>query len=466
MYVDSSDLRSAFAARMSDMYKAEVPLYQDLIQIVQKVNLEVMKACPGMTGYDSDERLVLERHGAIRLGTPDELRIVQRIFEVLGMYAVDYYDLSMAGLPMHATCFRPTQASALDKNPFRVFTTLLRPELISSDRARQLAARLLSRRRIVTDALLEWLVVAERQGGRLQEKQAAKFITEALKTFSWNDAATATYEEYLILKDEHPILADIACFGSAHLNHLTPRTLDIDSAESAMRGAGMAVKDIIEGPPRRKNPILLRQTSFMALKEPVRFGSREVHDGHSSVESFHTARFGEIEERGVALTPAGRAAYDELQLQISEATQSVSSLARKGAIRAEIFGNFPDDWSELQSKGLVYCHYRSTDKGRKVAGSLRSSSSGHDVRRLVEEGILETLPMTYEDFLPFSAAGIFRSNIRNGLNTSSVSGACHDQPGFERSLGRKVISSHDLYRSAEEHSLELCYRELKIDILM
>ena len=81
----------------------------------------------------SIERLSQERHGAIRLGTPYELRTINRIFQILGMYPIGYYDLSIAGLPMHATCFRPPEVSSLNVNPFRVFTTLLRPELLVSE---------------------------------------------------------------------------------------------------------------------------------------------------------------------------------------------------------------------------------------------------------------------------------------------------------------------------------------------
>ena len=38
---------------------------------------------------------------------------------------------------------------------------------------------------------------------------------------------------------------------------------------------GMAAKAVIEGPPRRACPILLRQTSFKALEEAVHFPDAE-----------------------------------------------------------------------------------------------------------------------------------------------------------------------------------------------
>lgn len=93
-------------------------------------------------------------------------------------------------------------------------------------------------------------------------------------------------------------------FPGCHINHLTPRTLDIDRVQSMMPECGIEPKILIEGPPRREVPILLRQTSFKALEEPVLFAGE--------MRGTHTARFGEIEQRGVALTPKGRALYDEL----------------------------------------------------------------------------------------------------------------------------------------------------------
>ena len=80
-----------------------------------------------------------------------------------------------------------------------------------------------------------------------------------------------------------------------HINHLTPRTLDIDRVQELMPKYGIEPKILIEGPPRREVPVLLRQTSFKALEEPVLFAGE--HKGT------HTARFGEIEQRGVALNP-------------------------------------------------------------------------------------------------------------------------------------------------------------------
>ena len=146
----------------------------------------------------------------------------------------------------------------------------------------------------------------------------------------------------------------MVCFKGPHINHLTPRTLDIDAAQAAMPLHGMDAKEVVEGPPRRDCPILLRQTSFKALQEPVRF----VGDAATSAGA-HTARFGEIEQRGVALTRKGRALYDQLLAQ-AQGMKTAGNAVNAGndaqgyaAQLAEVFQQFPDTHAALRSQGLV-----------------------------------------------------------------------------------------------------------------
>lgn len=89
------------------------------------------------------------------------------------------------------------------------------------------------------------------------------------ETFRWHRHATVDQETYLALSNEHRLIADVVCFPGCHINHLTPRTLDIDRVQELMPKYGIEPKILIEGPPRREVPILLRQTSFKALEEPV-----------------------------------------------------------------------------------------------------------------------------------------------------------------------------------------------------
>ncbi len=43
--------------------------------------------------------------------------MLRRLFAVMGMAPVGYYDLSVAGVPVHSTAFRPTTAQALRPIP-------------------------------------------------------------------------------------------------------------------------------------------------------------------------------------------------------------------------------------------------------------------------------------------------------------------------------------------------------------
>jgi len=379
-YRHSDQLRADFSQALSDMYRTEVPAYGTLIDIVGQINAD-------HEGIRSDG----ERHGAIRLGTSEELNLIGRVFAVLGLHPVGYYDLSVAGLPVHSTAFRPITEEGFKTSPFRMFTSLLRLDMLPKD-IRHKAEAALASRQIFSNAGLALLEQAEREGG-LNAKDGARFVEEAVAIFAWRKHAHVDLATYQALLAEHPLIADIVSFQGPHMNHLTPRVADIDAAQEMMAKAGLDIKDKIEGPPRRNIPILLRQTAFKALTESVEF---KTDTGWETAQ--HTARFGEIEQRGIALTPKGRTLYD-------------SCLAHKD------FSAFPDAHAELKSQGLAY--YNAADE-----------------------------PLTYEDFLPVSAAGIFKSNLRE---TGSVAAqtATGSQTAFETALGRPVLDMFELYAALD-----------------
>ncbi|KAF2966322.1 hypothetical protein GQX73_g7276 [Xylaria multiplex] len=475
VYADENVLRSRFAAAMSAMYRLEVPLYGDLMEFVRDINTNVQQSIGEKTQYSttpgiyaSIERLTQERHGAVRLGTPYELRTIRRIFAVLGMHPIGYYDLSAAGLPMHATCFRPLTTSSLDCNPFRIFTTLLRPELLTSEEARRLALQLLEKRNIFSEKLLQILDEVEHHSGKLKEDQTEIFIHEAMSTFRWQPIAAATFDQYQALKAAHPILADIACFQSAHINHLTPRTLDIVAVQSAMKKAGMAAKAQIEGPPARECPILLRQTSFLALEEVVRFRRDEIQgvdalrSQDALVKASHRARFGEIEQRGAAVTPKGRELYDKL-LYESKVQGEGAAPAEADTITVKVFEEYPDTWTELRQQKLIYCEYKVK---KENAAPFLDVKAGSILEQLISEGIVEAVPITYEDFLPLSAAGIFRSNMEssNLSKCTLLNNPTTNLKGLEEAMGTEITDLDTWYIAVQQKSLEEISKKLRLTL--
>ena len=67
-------------------------------------------------------------------------------------------------------------------------------------------------------------------------------------------------------------------------------------------------------------------------------------------------------------------------------------------------------------------------------------------------------PLVYEDFLPVSAAGIFRSNLGSEGAAHYVAGG--NREAFEAALGTSVMNEFALYEAAQAASLEECRREL------
>ena len=446
-HANPDDIRALFSRAMSAMYRDEVPAYGTLMELVRDVNADVLATAPDerarLEALGELERIDEERHGAIRLGTARELFTMRRLFAVMGMHPVGYYDLSVAGVPVHSTAFRPLDEASLRRNPFRVFTSLLRLDLVADAELRAAAAEVLEAREIYTPGCLALIDRAEADGG-LSQADAERFVAEALETFRWHAEANVPHDLYRRLHDAHRLIADVVAFKGPHINHLTPRTLDIDRVQEMMPGRGITPKAVVEGPPTRSVPILLRQTSFKALEEPVSFpasASVSAADGDAQATTGrHTARFGEIEQRGIALTPAGQALYDRLLAETRSRITPAADGSNADAYRAtlaEVFSAFPDDLETLRKDGLGYFRYSAT--GKPCADPSRG------VDALVAQGCLRADPIVYEDFLPVSAAGISQSNLGDGA--AQAFAANPNRARFEEDLGAPV---HDLFRRYAE----------------
>lgn len=453
-------LRAAFARRLSDMYGREVPAYTTLVDVSREVNEDVLNA----EGADAERlgsisRVTAERHGAIRVGTPEELGQVARIFGALGMRPVGFYDLREAAssaVPVVSTAFRPTEASELARNPFRVFTSLLTPgdPRFFDAGLRERLERFLAARRLFPQELLELADRAEAEGG-LPEAAAERFLRLAVAAFelSPDPVDRAWYET---LEKVSGVAADIGGVGSTHINHLTPRVLDIDALYRRMTDRGIEMIDRIQGPPRWSGPdVLLRQTSFRALAEPR---AMRAPDGRVSTGALRV-RFGEVEARGVALTRRGRALYDDLLTRTDRRAGENPSAAREDIARALWEEEFPRTEADLAARDMGFFTYHVVND-RPRDGSRPPTR----LAELVEHGWVRAEPIVYEDFLPRSAAGIFQSNLAGeGARNTAHSAVAYDSDRLAEAIGRPVLDPFALYERQRDSSIETVARELGID---
>ncbi len=454
-FVSPDQTRAAFSRAMSEMYKKEVPLYGDLMSLVGEVNRQCLEQQPelgrSLARTGEIERLDAERHGAIRVGTAAELATIARLFAVMDMQPVGYYDLTSAGVPVHSTAFRAVHEQSLQVSPFRVFTSLLRLELIEDAALREQARQLLEQRQIFTEPCLALIERFERDGG-LDQASSDTFVEQALETFRWHHDATVTAAQYQSLHNAHRLIADVVAFKGPHINHLTPRTLDIDRVQALMPARGITPKAVIEGPPPRRHAILLRQTSFKALQEKVAFT-----DSTAGAEGSHTARFGEIEQRGAALTPKGRELYDRLLNASRTALAGFPSETNASdymRLLGEQFGEFPDDLMQMREQDLAFFRYFAS--GQPSAGETT-------LQGLLNNGAIRCEPLVYEDFLPVSAAGIFQSNL--GDDAQAEYGLGSSQEAFHQALGRTVLNELALYAQTQQRSLDECAQALGLPSL-
>lgn len=457
--VEPWELRARFASALSDLYGTEVPAYTTLLHVSNEVNADVLR----QQGTDAERlgsiaRVTAERHGAIRVGTPRELAQAARVFGALGMYPTGFYDLRDAApnpIPVVSTAFRPTDGEELARNPFRVFVSMLVPQ----DRrffTQDLGLRLdtfLHTRCLFPEELLRLADRAEAGHGLLQD-DAERFLELAVAAFALSrEPVDRTW--YAELERVSSVAADIGGITTTHINHLTPRVLDIDELYRRMSARGIEMIDRIQGPPRWDGPdILLRQTSFRALAEPRRF---KEPDG-TVVSGDLRVRFGEVEARGIAPTAAGLALYETMTALTDERCAETPGTTREKLMAEVWHEHLPSTELALAAQDLAFFTFR-INKGRP-----RDRRPPQELVTLLAEGWIAADPVVYEDFLPRSAAGIFSSNLTSqGAVDTSEGGAPRDRTWMSQAIGREIAEPAALYAAQRAASLARVSEELGLN---
>lgn len=541
VFADTTTIQNKLFSELSRMFGSEVPLYDKSLLVNRVCNEAVCgllsRIHPGFSiTAEQIERTSSERHGAIRIGREDEYRWVARYFAVFGMQPHNFYDMTSVGnksQPIIATAFRSVV------NPeHRVFTSLLRLSYFDDATAARIGA-LLEAREVFSPTARGLIERAERHGG-LTPPEADELIREGTdRIFKWTGAARdhTLYKELCVAGFK--IAADIACFSSHHLNHLTPNTFCMDLYTATMKrcmgeidhaswrdrtaralghlaatadrhfmrlhfrhlswdeierfGSGSVThrditdlidslatrisetdlrldslphagfKDFTEGP-SADTPVLLRQDAYKALTEPVVFTNP---DG-TRTDTVHTARFGEIEERFYATTPAGRKLYDECLAAADALREGEPKLAANNPALyerrcAEAFAPFPKTLPELLDAGLVYGRYEPSPSGIMRAGTIRTA----DIGELVALGHVRAEGLRYEDFLPVSAAGIFASNLNQyGTASTAAERPIYTKAMLEAVLGKPIVDADLVCRAIRARSLLLTFAALRVTELL
>ncbi len=235
--VDKVALQNRLFAALSAMFAKEVPLYDKSLLVNHATNRAICtllsKLYPGFTMSDEDlERTSGERHGAIRIGRPDEYRWIGRLFACFAMEPHNFYDMTCVGSksqPIIATAFR-----SIVRPEHRVFTSLLMTDYFDPE-TRVRIEEVLAKRTVFSARAKELIEKSERQGG-LAAADADDLIRECTeRIFKWTGAARGHQLYKDLSASGFKIAADISCFQSHHLNHLTPNTFSIDLYTAAMK---------------------------------------------------------------------------------------------------------------------------------------------------------------------------------------------------------------------------------------
>ncbi len=656
----SNDMRAAFSRSLAEMYGGEVALYHDLVRITGASNVDWLarrRADLEASGLDAMAvaaaieaeigavaRVEGERHGAIRLGSLEELAQIVRLYHVLGLEPVSFYNLTeagsrtpvvgTAGRPLILTTHRAADGTEESINPFRMFTSVFDASAMAWDMLPEGKRRYLMQlyggqvaARDEVEALLEAVekllaarcIFPDGQGGRvrqladspllalvehfeveggLPEAKALEFIGLVTELFRMSDHLVLDGGLYERIRAVSEVAADILAFPNPHINHLTPRALDIQDAYDRMKAEGdvrnFSMLNRVQGPPTALEPtVLLNQTSYNAkpswvalraedadlpplllermvaalegtglilnvtkpvtlagfglaldlaglsaerllastlpdeaemlrqLQEVYGFNAAAMEGGEVAFWQeiwrdktrriltlkqvadalaretgavmppdippleirAHTARFGEIEQRGIALTPKGRAIYDMALTAANNAAlaEDVTENDAYQAIAAPVFKQtllWPEEgqadlYAHLVAHDLAYFTYHAKPDVlpddavvesflQAAEGLTEESNLPALMQPFVDEAMVQRRPVIYEDFLPKSADGIFKSNQLLAAQMASKEEADGDamlDPKLQEmhQAGVKPHSAYELYEAEQAESiLQIC----------
>ena len=153
-------------------------------------------------------------------------------------------------MPVVSTAFRPLDADELARNPFRVFTSML---VVDDPRYFDADTRAGCRRSWPSGCCSHPSCSRSPTGppprAACRRDAADELLRRATAAFALSSIPVdrAWYDQ---LEHISAVAADIGGVPTTHLNHLTPRVLDIDELQARMRARGIEMIDEIQGPPR------------------------------------------------------------------------------------------------------------------------------------------------------------------------------------------------------------------------
>ena len=262
--------------------------------------------------------------------------------------------------------------------------------------------------------------------------------------------------------------------------HLAGLGVDLDFGNVAAVGKGVAVAQV--------RGLVCKAGRDVVAPRLIR-GARHLFEadflpgrGHAQLASFvanrlHTGlqqacgkapcilddAFDRHQQRGAALTPAGRALYDQL---LNEAREDLgefpneANAQRYADLLEQRFEAFPDSYPAMRREGLAYFRYFVTEAGK---AARRDETAPRSLDALIEAGHVHFEPLVYEDFLPVSAAGIFQSNLGDDAQVSYD--ATSNQQAFHAALGATVHDELALYAETQRRSLAECAKALGLESL-
>lgn len=428
-WVEPDEMRSKYIEMLTDQFQEKFLDYGVLSDLVRDINNITLIQNTALYEQLIQQR---ERHFFSQvlcahyvLNNAEDLEWLRRIFAIIGLFPVGFYQLGSPDFPLPSTLFRPLQHEAIRRQPFRILLSVRNLTETQGISGMQPLERLASRTQL-KGQFIEFIYKFEKYG-MLNAVEAQHFLT-ALMQYVHPECQSLSPQAWMSETTQNLNPAR----QNAFIGQMTLPCLNMEKATQLTRDLGLDPLDHLEAPSQRNYPILSNKMSIL-LKSP-----------HSS-ESAHRCQF-QIEQRGLALTAKGlklvQGIFKHLVVELAQKTRTISQQRR---LINQAFKSLPDSDVTLYRQGLAYFRFCLNPDAMPVA---LGSYTKQDVPQLLRHQVIQLVPIMFEDI------------VQPDLSQYAPALLEQHKKQFEAGLGCPVHDPMPYYALWQEESLQRCLKIL------
>lgn len=440
-WVESDEIRLKYVQMISDLFHSRYSVYGVVFDIVRDVNnmalIQNASLYDEMVKKGQKQTFSQELSAHYILFNPGDLGIIRRIFAVMGLYPVGFYNLDLNGKSLASTLFKPLNKIALKQQPFRITVSLANQSFDNECEQHNVPKNRLD----LSEKFLGLLQKFEKYSA-LNELDVHYFIQELQENLHKPDYDMQCCEQRPFRSSMNQIRESIM------IRSTSLACLNLPKVIEELKHFDLYAIDDLDGPSDRKHPLLFNKMNInLRSKHP---DHQKSDSDNQNIPVFTI----QLEQRGLALTAKGHQFFKSILSNLKSRLEPRTrlSLVQKRKLMNQVFKRFPDSSYSLYRKGLAYFTFSVNPEIEIIDDRYWTEE---DLPRLIRSKRILLTPLIFED--------IYSSY---SVHASSSFDFVEEKKSFEAYLGTCIHDEMRYYVLCQEQSLQTCLAILNSKVIL